>query len=104
MRRLRAYRMEPAIAPYEVLAGIDVLCAEAHCVVEQHGDLARSGSDRLCLADPGRKPSVEGAESGGGTADRGCGHPQKRGDPVRGLAGVCRENLAAADLATRGKR
>lgn len=88
----------------EVRAGIDVFHNEAHYVVEQNDNLARGGGDRLGLADSRPQPAVEGPKSGICFADRDSRHPQYPRDPVGGLAGVRRENLAAADLAARGKR
>jgi hypothetical protein len=86
-----------------VLVGARILVshAEAHCPVEEDGDLAGGSCQGFGLANTRGQSPIERAERGFGATDRGGDQSQARGDSVVALAGMRREHLASANLAAR---
>ena len=85
-------------------AGILVVHAKAHRVVEQDSDLACRRGDGFSVANARGEPSVECAERRIGSTYGYRRQTQVSGDAVRRFSRMGRQNLAATDLATRRKR
>jgi hypothetical protein len=73
-------------------------------VVEQNGDFARGGGDRLGLPYARGQPSIERAQRSIGPPYRACRETQQGGSPIAGASRSRRQHPAAGDLVMRCER
>jgi hypothetical protein len=76
-----------------------IVHAEAHGVVEQHGNLASCSRLGLGLANTGGQSTIERAQRRACATDRDGSKAKVRADAIAGLARTRRQDFAAADLA-----